>query len=205
VADNYTVKDGNGNSLTKSSDDIGSGVQADRVRVTSADGSTDMPTMDAVARAGFVQASDGTNAFKSGNAANLAALASINSQLVTTPGQWGVTHAPAANTVATITKAAGAAGTRHVCTGVSVSIASDGAATPAAMTLNLRDGATGAGTILASWTLSLTATSGDCKVFGATGLNLVGTAATAMTLEFAAAPGANAYQAVNLFGYDAAA
>ncbi len=169
------------------------------------DGTNTMPTMDAIARAGFVQASDGTNAFKSGNAANISALASINSMLVAKPGEWSATHAPVVNTAATATKAAGAAGVRHVCTGVSFCVASDAAATPTALLVHLRDGATGVGAILASWYISISATAGESRQVAITGLNIVGAAATAMCLEFAAAPGANAYASVAIQGYDAAA
>ena len=149
--------------------------------------------------------SDGTNEIKSGSAANLAAQSSANAVLASSPGEWSVTHAPAVNTVATATKAAGAAGVRHICTGVSARIVA-GTTAPAAIqgTLNLRDGASGAGSILASWTVVLAAAIGARDEVNLTGLHVVGTAATAMTLEFVAAGGANTFESVALFGHSAA-
>jgi hypothetical protein len=138
----------------------------------------------------------------SGTAANLAAQVSTKSALVVQPGQWAVTHAPAANTQATISKAAGAAGVRHVCTGFTVTLAGGAAAPVAALvTFNLRDGATGAGTILSTLTLGLEAVAGKSVVVHVGPINAVGTAATAMTVESSAAPGANASASVTLYGY----
>lgn len=124
------------------------------------------------------------------------------SLLVTRPGDWSVTHAPAANTVATASKAAGAAGVRHVCTSVSATIAG-GAVAPTAttVTLQLRDGATGAGSVVGSWTIGIEATAGRTVSLVLTGLNIVGSAATAMTLEFSAAGGLNTLESVTLSGY----
>lgn len=123
-------------------------------------------------------------------------------QLVTRPGDWAASHAPAANTQATASKAAGGAGVRHVCTSISARIVG-GTTAPSATTatLNLRDGATGAGTILMSWTLSLAGAIAAQDEVVLSGLNIVGSANTAMTLEFAAASGANTLQSVNLSGY----
>lgn len=118
------------------------------------------------------------------------------------PGQWAVNHAPAANTQATITRAAAGAGVRNVCTSISARIVG-GAVAPAAVvgTLNLRDGATGVGTILQSWSVSLAAAVAAKDEVVLTGLNIQGSLNTAMTLEFAAAGGANTLQSVNLAGY----
>lgn len=116
------------------------------------------------------------------------------------PFDWAVKHVPAANTVATISKAA-VATQRHVCTSITASVSSDGAPTPATLVVNLRDGATGAGTIVYAFSLSLVATSGDAAVYGLSGLNIIGTLNTAMTLEFAAAGGANTYETVAMTGY----
>jgi len=136
-------------------------------------------------------------------AANLAAQVSTKSILTTHPGQWSITHAPAVNTQATISKAAGAAGVRHVCTWLAITLAND--ATGSVQTgilFNLRDGATGAGTILASFTLSLPATAGDCRTLSISGLNIPGTAATAMTLETAGAPASHTAASVAFGGYE---
>jgi hypothetical protein len=116
---------------------------------------------------------------------------------------WSVTHAPAAGVQATATRAAGTAGVRHVCTGVSI-VVSGGPVAPAAQTLtfNLRDGASGAGTILASWTVGVEAVAGKTVPIPIPPLAIPGTAATAMTLEGSAAPGANTLESVVLTGYD---
>lgn len=116
------------------------------------------------------------------------------------PYEWSVKHTPAANTVATISKAA-VATQRHVCTGFTASVASDGTVTPANLLVTLRDGATGAGTILQAISLSLIATAGTSAVYGVSGLNIIGTLNTAMTIEFAAAGGANTYENVSMTGY----
>jgi hypothetical protein len=126
-------------------------------------------------------------------------------QAIAFPGQWAVTHSPAANTQATISKAAGGAGVRHVCTSLAARIVG-GTTAPAAVsvTLNLRDGATGAGTVLASWTFVLAGAIAAKDEVILCDLNIVGTANTAMTLEFSAAGGANTLESVNLVGYSLA-
>jgi hypothetical protein len=118
---------------------------------------------------------------------------------------WSETHSPAVNTQATKSKAAGAAGVRHVCTGLSASLAGGtGATAGGTVTLNLRDGATGAGTVLMSWTVPVPA-AGSINIITLSGVEIPGTAATAMTLEFSAAAGANTYESVNLTGHSASA
>ena len=111
--------------------------------------------------------------------------------------EWAVTNQATAGTP-TISKAA-AAGVRHVCTGISISV-SAGATAQTPVVVNLRDGATGAGTILASWALSTIANS--TTGLNLAGLNIVGTAGSAMTLEFAATTATAVVGSVNLFGYD---
>lgn len=134
------------------------------------------------------------------SAANLALQSGEGVQLETGPGEWAINHAPAANTTATISRAA-VAGQRHVCKGLDVSINAV-AAIAAPLVVNLRDGATGAGTIL--WTERLMAPAGTTVRIARDGLNIVGSENTAMTLEFTAAPGATNFENVNLNGYTAA-
>jgi hypothetical protein len=139
---------------------------------------------------------------EAGNAAALAAQVSTKALLVTHPGQWSETHAPVVNTQATKSHTAGAAGVRHVCTWLAITLANNATGSvQTLLTFNLRDGATGAGTILASFTLALPATAGECRVLSLSGLNLVGTAATAMTLESASAPAAQTAASVAFGGY----
>jgi hypothetical protein len=116
-------------------------------------------------------------------------------------GGFAITHTPAAGSQATISQAAGAAGVKNVaegvCFGFSATTALAGITT---VTVNLRDGATGAGTILQSWQYTLPAAVvapfGQCF----SSLHISGTAATALTLEFSAAVG-NLMEYVALTGY----
>lgn len=117
---------------------------------------------------------------------------------------WTAVHAPAANTQATASRAAGAAGVRHVCRGLTATLAA-GAVAPAAIQVNvvLRDGASGAGTVLWAAAMALPATAGATAApLSVMDMWIVGTAATAMTLEFSAAGGANTVEAVTLVGTD---
>jgi len=106
----------------------------------------------------------------------------------------------AAATAATISKASGGGSVRHVVTGVTMCF-QDSVANTVARLVNLRDGATGAGTIIKSWYLSNGGVAGGAQCQSETGLNITGSAATAMTLEFAAAPAATASETVSFEGY----
>jgi hypothetical protein len=109
---------------------------------------------------------------------------------------WAVNHAPAAAAQATIGQAANANG-RHVAKSVTVCVAAAGTAqTP--LQFSLRDGATGAGTVL--WTVRLSApiNSSDCISLPIT---IAGTKNTAMTLESAGVTVAGAFAMVSLTGY----
>jgi hypothetical protein len=109
---------------------------------------------------------------------------------------------PAVNTQATASKAAGGAGVVNVADCVSFSAMTGAVAPAAAVTVvNLRDGATGAGTVLASWDVGFPATAATNFTWGTCGLNVAGSANTAMTLEFAAAGGANTFESVHLTGF----
>ena len=113
-----------------------------------------------------------------------------------------VTNAAAANTPATISKAAGASGVKHVVTSVSFTIASDATGgTPFTGTVNLRDGGTGAGTILGTWYIGNVTAIGASNTFALSGLNIPGSAATATTLEFTASA-THTLESVTLTGYD---
>ena len=115
--------------------------------------------------------------------------------------RWGVFHNPAVSNQATISIAAEAA-VRHVADCVSFSAASTTAPALTALTVNLRDGATGAGTVLQTWQLAISNTTGqNVAPFGLCGLNLPGTTNTAMTLEFSALL-TNLIQSVSMTGYN---
>jgi hypothetical protein len=158
----------------------------------------------AIAGAGNPQllgGSDGTllRALNVGGAAILAALSSSGALLATRPGDWSVNHTPGAAAQATASRAAGAAGVRHVCTSISSTLVTVGTA-QTVITINLRDGATGAGTIL--WSKSIILPVNSVWEVNISGLNIVGSAATAMTLEFSAAGVAASLESVALTGYD---
>ena len=71
-----------------------------------------------------------------------------------------------------------------------------------ALTITLRDGATGAGTIIWTYQTVVTATTGQLvQPHSVCGLNLVGTTNTAMTLEFSASL-PNLIESVSLSGYN---
>lgn len=120
-------------------------------------------------------------------------------QLVTLPGNWSVVNFPAAATQATASRAAGGAGVRHVCTGFTFSCSGAAAAATGLLQAVIRDGATGVGTII--WTASIQAPLADSKEITVSGLSLLGTANTAMTIEFVAAGAAGTQEAVTMYGY----
>lgn len=138
----------------------------------------------------------------SASAGSLAGQNGNGADVVVPPGQWSELHTPAVNVQATKSHAAGTAGVCHVCQWLTVALANDG--TGSAQTVvqfNLRDGATGAGTILWSVSLALPATAGDSRVVHVNGLNLMGTAATAMTLECSAQTATHTAASVAFGGY----
>lgn len=142
------------------------------------------------------------NLLYSGSAANLVAKTSANAQIVCFPGCFAVTNAPAANNQASISQAAAGANTRNVCTAVSFSLAQNATGgTGYAGTVNLRDGASGTGTVLQSWYITTPNAALSYSWFSQSGLNIPGSNNTAMTLEFSAAGGANTLECVNLVGY----
>lgn len=136
---------------------------------------------------------------RSGSAANLSAFSATGSELCVKPGNWSVNASATAGTPSA-SRAAGGAGVRHVCNSVSITLAT-GATAQTPILVNLRDGASGAGTVLQTWAISAVA-NGGMAVVTITDLNVVGSAATAMTLEFAGATAGSTVATVNLNGYD---
>lgn len=137
---------------------------------------------------------------------NAALATQVGAALVAPPANWSIVHTPAANTQATISRAA-VASTRHICTSLSAVLTAPAAIASGTVQINLRDGATGAGTILWSQTLQVggaTSISADRAIIQLSGLQIFGTANTAMTLEFSAAGGASTLESVSLTGYDVA-
>lgn len=119
--------------------------------------------------------------------------------------RWALNNTPAAAAQATTSKAA-VAGVRHVADCVSFAAAATAAVTAGTgIAVNLRDGATGAGTVL--WTMTLNpvsaAAGGNAGVspISVCGLALIGSPNTAMTLEYSAGV-TGAIESVALSGYD---
>lgn len=131
----------------------------------------------------------------------LTARSAVGVQMTEKGGRWAVFHNPAASSQATISIAAEAA-VRHVADCVSFSAVATTAPALTALTVQLRDGGTGAGTVLQQWQVLAPAATGQAVLpFGLCGLNLVGTTNTAMTLEFSALL-TNLIESVNLTGYN---
>jgi hypothetical protein len=131
-------------------------------------------------------------------AAVLSATTQPFAQLAANPGEWSVSNEGAAGARATVTRAAGAAGVRHVCRSLAFSV-SAAAAAQTVVNARVRDGATGAGTIL--WSATFVVLNGDSKQIALSGLNILGSAATAMTFEFDVAPVAGNFQTAAGSGY----
>jgi len=110
---------------------------------------------------------------------------------------------PASNTQATVTQAAGTGGAINVADCISFSVTT-GAVAPSAttVTINLRDGTSGNGTVLWAQDIVIPATAlvNAVPPFSECGFRIPGSANTAMTLEFNAAGGANTFQTVALSG-----
>lgn len=114
---------------------------------------------------------------------------------------WTAIHVPAANTQATVSKAAAGVGIRNVVTALTATIAATATAPTAVnVTVNLIDGATGGTTYLWRMTLSLPAVAGETRGVQKNNCWLPGTANTATTLEFSAAGGANTIESVSMEG-----
>jgi len=137
---------------------------------------------------------------RTGSAANLAALSGLGSQIVVAPGQWTGFSDPAAAAQATVTRAAGGAGVRHICNSISASL-SGGTVASGIRKVYLRDGAAGVGTIL--WAGNMQVAIAGSEEIQISGLSIVGSANTAMTLEFDAAAGVASQENVTMTGYDA--
>ena len=139
--------------------------------------------------------------WRSASATTNTATTSLGSGQMSLLSTWTQLNTTAASaTAATTSKTAGGGTVRHVVTGVTM-CGFDTAVDLVNRLVNLRDGASGAGTILRTWFIGL-ATASVSKCENVTGLNITGTANTAMTLEFVNAPaGATQSQTVTLTGY----
>lgn len=181
------------------------GVSFDRVRVaTPADAQAN--SAGNIVSASRLQGWNGGtwNRLRTADATNVALMSAVASLMTARPGQWAATSAPAAATQATTTRAAGGAGVRHLAQSIDASITTDAAYVGGAVSfiLSLRDGAAGVGAVL--WSKRIQATSAGPTSVSLSGLNVVGTANTAMTLEFNAGGAAASFQSVALTGSDTA-
>jgi hypothetical protein len=134
-------------------------------------------------------------------ATTLTARNQVGSLLTEKSSRWSVISNPAAGSQATASIASEAS-VRHVVDCVSFSAAATAAPAATALTINIRDGASGAGTIIWTFQTAVTATTGQLvQPHSICGLNLVGTTATAMTAEFSASL-ANLIESVSISGFN---
>lgn len=147
---------------------------------------------------------DGTNVriFRTTSATNNTNLTQQGVALHEKGARWSVLANGSFSAQGTATRAAGGAGVRHVVDCISFSAVSGSAPALTNVNLNIRDGATGAGSVIWSISLEVSATTGqNVAPHSICGLSLVGSVNTAMTVEFSAAV-TNVAQAVNMSGYD---
>ncbi len=145
-------------------------------------------------RAGAAQSS--TNATQSGTAGTTLP----GMQITTGPAAWTAATQAATASQCTASVAAGGAGVRHCATGYSMCIVATAAQTQ--LFVNLRDGASGAGTV--KWNSMVAGTIGNpsCINQEFSAGPICGTAATAMTVELSAATAGTDGCASSIKGYD---
>jgi hypothetical protein len=118
--------------------------------------------------------------------------------LVVLTADKSVVASPAAATIASASTGA-AATIRHIATSCSLYVST--VATQSDIVVNLRDGASGAGTVL--WSCRITCTASSACQCASPQLSLLGTANTAMTCETATAPAASNIATTTLTYHDA--
>lgn len=195
----------NGTTFDRARGDTTNGLDVDVTRLpdgaqSPADGYTNPTTFNGVWSLSGLFNGTTWDRWRSASATNNTATTSLGASYMTPLSTWSVTHTPATNTQATASRAAGGGTVRHVATSVTACFATDTAVGAGPFNANLRDGATGAGTVLRTWIFNFpVAEQGGCVDLS--GLNMTGSANTAMTLEFTAAGGANTVESVTLTGY----
>lgn len=138
---------------------------------------------------------------RTASASSLTSIISQGALTVEKGTRWSIYHVPAVSLQATASRAAGVGGVRHVADCISFNLGATTAPAADIPVLILRDGASGSGTILWQKRLPIPATTGTHVSENVCGLNLVGSAATAMTLEFNSGV-TNEYQSLTLTGFD---
>lgn len=125
----------------------------------------------------------------------------IGAQITERGSRWSVIHNPAAGSQATASIAAEAL-VRHVVDKVCFAAGSIAAPAATSLQVNIRDGATGAGSIIGVFEVAIPAAAGNNQPPFCTGeLNLVGTTNTAMTAEFNAGL-ANLKESITIVGFN---
>jgi hypothetical protein len=112
------------------------------------------------------------------------------------PTNWTLYNTPASATIATATQSAGSAGVQHVLQGFSVTYVTGSTAASSAVQLQVLDGST------VKYSLTFLPAANSTVNFHVSNLNIVGTAATAMTVAFSGAGPTGSYQSLSAFGYD---
>lgn len=118
--------------------------------------------------------------------------------LATGPAQWAEFSTPAANTQAIATRAAGAAGVAHVAKHISAEFSVSTAGVPVRTLLQLLDGAA----VLWQIGISTPAAPVGTRISISETVEIAGSPATAMSLQFDVAGGAATFESVALTGYD---
>lgn len=114
--------------------------------------------------------------------------------------QFSLVSTPAAATQATATLPAAAAVVRHVLKSLTATLACGATAQATPAVLVVRDGASGAGTIL--WAQQVILPVNGVWSIAITDLSLLGSRGTAMTVEFTGAGVAGSVQSISATGYD---
>lgn len=122
--------------------------------------------------------------------------------VITGKRHWYANHLPAQNAQATITKAAPAANQRLICQGLTVGVAASSTNPAAALTsVSLISGASGGSTFVwGPMPLAMSSFAGSVNGYVVTGIEIEANAGEALTLEFAAALGANTLESVWMYG-----
>lgn len=107
---------------------------------------------------------------------------------------------PVAATQATASLAVAGATQHWICTSISATFSAGATPQAAQITLNLRNDATGAGTVIWSITAPIIPANGNWS-FSLPDLSIPGAYGKAMTLEFSAAGAAGTFESVALSGY----
>lgn len=191
----------NGTSFDRIRGDLANGLDVDVTRIQPAVTPSDAfsnPTaaLNTFALPGVWNGTTWNRLYGSSGANNVAS-SSFAAPYVAVMSTWSQTNSANAGTPSS-SRAAGGGTVKHVATSISICVGAAGTAQPVVQ-VNLRDGATGAGTIIRSWQLAAPINSNACNDLS--GLNMSGSANTAMTLEFAAATAAATQASVNFTGY----